>query len=124
MFSERSWLNERTNLQSSITKFSLRGIDCGKLENIRVEEEMRLPSRVTETQRTRRKGTRTRPEGAVYLIREKVIKWAPRSWNFIMHPPPPSSLCALFILYFTLRTNLYCIFFLIRGLPCKKSQII
>lgn len=41
MFSERSWLNERTNLQSSNRKFSPRGRDSGNFENIRVEEEMR-----------------------------------------------------------------------------------
>lgn len=33
MFSERNWLNEGTNLQSSITKFSLKGIDCGNFKN-------------------------------------------------------------------------------------------
>lgn len=41
MFSEMSWLNERTNLQSSNKKFSPKGIDCGNFENIRVVEEMR-----------------------------------------------------------------------------------
>lgn len=41
MLSERIWLNERTSLQSSIRKFSLRGIDCGNFANTRVEEEMK-----------------------------------------------------------------------------------
>lgn len=34
-------MNERTSLQASIRKFSLRGIDCGNFANTRVEEEMK-----------------------------------------------------------------------------------